>query len=546
MNQDFDLRQFDTPAYRKILGIAHDTSLTNWYEVIGVPLFESDQAALEGALRSRMEHARRFQIGSYQEQTQLVIEELGKAWIWLLDADRRAQYDLRLRDCRQSSTGPLGNEETVCSSREPENVAAVEDAWGIRDVLSSRWRTFWDHRHTHGYVLSICLGVAVLAFLVLTAGRAAREPSDVPARLPDAERVSAQAHPVVGGAGADAATAKSTLPAPEKPREPRQTGYLVDVMCRQTDVRLLVCLEIVGIDAYLIEAVADDPGFASRISDYRTAREAWGAAAKASEPFDAQDYLHCLEGDRITFTGSKCAASDGWSSVYPCAQALQIADLQRTDDASSLVIARQPRSGHHDPAILAGRDAVTRLLRNPGSQAKTVRLDASGVSNERSPPGYAWICVQHSCYERLLLDIGTVPNARTLAAHLRSDAPASIRVCFRGKFQAAFPILHCLEFSLPKTSARESVAASPPVLKPKTNTGPTLQKNQRRVSSASVPRTQPKPASGVEKRWFKLITGSRSGTVMGGQRFYGTYSKARQEAEKMQRESRMYVRVRPE
>jgi hypothetical protein len=48
----------------------------------------------------------------------------------------------------------------------------------------------------------------------------------------------------------------------------------------------------------------------------------------------------------------------------------------------------------------------------------------------------------------------------------------------------------------------------------------------------------------VEKRWFVITTGSGQGPE--AQRLYGTYVEAKKEAEKMWREFRTYVQVRPE
>jgi hypothetical protein len=413
-------------------------------------------------------------------------------------------------------------------------------------ALSFRLSTLQDNGRRRGYFLSLCLAIPALVFLVLMTSRPASEPSDIPAGVSDAVQTTERANDPSGDAGANAVTREWVPPAHQGSLEPRLTGYLVDVMCRKTDVRLLVCLETMGFDALLVEAVTDDPDFASKISDYRTALDAWGTTAKAGETFDAQSYLVCQNGDRITFSGSECPASDGWSSVHPCGKVIQLADIQRADDASSLVIVGQPRSADYNPARLDSRDVVTRLLRNPGNRSAPVWLDARGVADGTPQPGYAWIRVQDSFYPRLLLDVGSVPDAKSLTTRLSSDSPARINVCFRGDFQAVVPVLHCVEFSVPKQPARQAVAASAPApvkSRTRTSTSSSPDPEQRRASSPPPP-AAPKRASGVEERWFILTTGSGQGPE--AQRFYGTYAEARKEADKMERKLGANFKVRPE
>lgn len=585
---DFKLPQFDTPVLRKILGIAAEVRLTDWYDVLGVPRFCADGKVLEAALRSRLEHARQFEIGSYLEPTQLVLEELAKAWIWLLDADRRARYDVWLRDTQRSAYGrgevpDLSDHQDETGEREraarggrlavgtadpgpdsarpaqvpprrpadpgdPERRPSPSRGSPLRAASPaappSRWPTLVAARRQRGYFLALGLAVpvlALLALLVLLATRPAAEPGHVPPE--PAAVVLTEASPLARPRAGEtrAASLGSFEPGLPESSDQRLNGFLVDLMCRPADVRLLICLETMGLDAHLVEAVADDPGFAAKILDYRTAFEAWGASAGAGETFDAGSFLLCQQGDRITFTGNPCEAAGGWASFRPCEKVLRLADIRRSDDASSLVSVGQPRSSAYDPAVLRERDTVTQLLRNPELRSTNVRVEACRVAGAGSPPGFAWIRVPGSFYARLLLDVRSLPNAATLTSQLSADSPASVNICFRGEFQDVVPVLHCVDFPFPEAAVGESVAAAPPPeakARRRTTAGP--EPERRRDSSSPSPFDIPSPKTAVEERWFKISSDIED------RRFYGTYAEARREAQRMRRELGVYVRISPE
>jgi len=89
------MAEFD--PYRKWLGIPPKEQPPNHYRLLGVGLFESDPDVISNAADRQMVHVRSFQSGKYSELSQRILNELAAARLCLLDQEKRAQYDRRLR-----------------------------------------------------------------------------------------------------------------------------------------------------------------------------------------------------------------------------------------------------------------------------------------------------------------------------------------------------------------------------------------------------------------------------------------------------------------
>ena len=90
MSDDFD-------PYRKWLGIKSPERPPNYYRMLGLELFEDDLETIENAADRQMAHVRTFQTGRHSVLSQRILNELAAARLCLLNADRKAAYDLRLR-----------------------------------------------------------------------------------------------------------------------------------------------------------------------------------------------------------------------------------------------------------------------------------------------------------------------------------------------------------------------------------------------------------------------------------------------------------------
>ena len=90
-----DRESFD--PYVKWLGIRSVRRPPNLYRLLGVELFESDPDVISHAADARIVHLRNFQTGPHRELAQKILEEIQGAKAILLDAEKKAVYDERLR-----------------------------------------------------------------------------------------------------------------------------------------------------------------------------------------------------------------------------------------------------------------------------------------------------------------------------------------------------------------------------------------------------------------------------------------------------------------
>ncbi len=87
--------QFD--PYRTWLGIPPDRQPPNHYDLLGIPLFEEDPTVISHAADQRMGFLRTFQAGAHQAESQRLLNEVAAARVCLLNAEKKAAYDRRLR-----------------------------------------------------------------------------------------------------------------------------------------------------------------------------------------------------------------------------------------------------------------------------------------------------------------------------------------------------------------------------------------------------------------------------------------------------------------
>lgn len=96
MKPRFEAQAFEDPASKKILGLEGDATISDWYSLLGVEKFESDEAKIDQAMLQRFEQVRRYQVGNYENQSQRLIAELGRAYACLTDEEDRRSYDKTL------------------------------------------------------------------------------------------------------------------------------------------------------------------------------------------------------------------------------------------------------------------------------------------------------------------------------------------------------------------------------------------------------------------------------------------------------------------
>ncbi len=84
-------------GYYVWLGIPLGEQPPNYYRLLGISLFESDQDVIDHAADRQMAHVRTFQAGRHAALSQQILNELAAARVCLLSADKKAEYDATLR-----------------------------------------------------------------------------------------------------------------------------------------------------------------------------------------------------------------------------------------------------------------------------------------------------------------------------------------------------------------------------------------------------------------------------------------------------------------
>jgi len=96
MNEPFD-------PYYTWLGISPKERPLDVYRFLGLPRFESDTVVIESAADQRMAHVRAFQTGPRGEVAAQILNELAAARVVLLNPQKKAAYDQRLRSTDPSA-----------------------------------------------------------------------------------------------------------------------------------------------------------------------------------------------------------------------------------------------------------------------------------------------------------------------------------------------------------------------------------------------------------------------------------------------------------
>ena len=83
--------------YHEWLGIPPQDQPADHYRLLGISTFESKLSVIENAADRQMTHVRSLQSSKHADVCQQLLNEIAAAKICLLDAQRKAEYDQRLR-----------------------------------------------------------------------------------------------------------------------------------------------------------------------------------------------------------------------------------------------------------------------------------------------------------------------------------------------------------------------------------------------------------------------------------------------------------------
>ncbi len=97
--------------YHKWLGIPRHEQPPDHYRVLGISPFEDDPEVIQAAADRQMGHVRTYQTGPHAEASQRLLNELAAAAVCLLDREKKAAYDARLRARPAAAKPPAGFRE---------------------------------------------------------------------------------------------------------------------------------------------------------------------------------------------------------------------------------------------------------------------------------------------------------------------------------------------------------------------------------------------------------------------------------------------------
>ncbi|MBC7855011.1 MAG: hypothetical protein IAF94_16390 [Pirellulaceae bacterium] len=131
--------------YRKWLGIPLKDQPPNHYRLLGIAHFEDDPDVIENAATRQMAHVRTFQSGKHSSLSQKILNELTAAKLCLLQSEKKASYDVKLR-VKLAAEGKLSSSNLLAPSELMDEPPADEDPPReelpeVRRTSSARWKT---------------------------------------------------------------------------------------------------------------------------------------------------------------------------------------------------------------------------------------------------------------------------------------------------------------------------------------------------------------------------------------------------------------------
>ncbi|HQU42408.1 MAG TPA: SUMF1/EgtB/PvdO family nonheme iron enzyme [Pirellulales bacterium] len=110
--------------YRKWLGVRTSERPPNHYDLLGLEWFESDEETISHAADQRIAYVRTLALGDFADLSQQILNELAAAKVCLLNAGRKAEYDLRLQASLAGPTTPAPVSTSPAPASAPRTTVA--------------------------------------------------------------------------------------------------------------------------------------------------------------------------------------------------------------------------------------------------------------------------------------------------------------------------------------------------------------------------------------------------------------------------------------
>ena len=147
MPNDFD-------PYYQWLGIPPNQQPPNYYRLLGIGLFETDQQVINNAASQRYLHVQSFQGGENKALVPRILKEIIVAGVCLLTPEKKAKYDAELKSQNQSAQVepdiPPAMPIVFCESLKTSQI--------VKSQAGNKYSQIW----------SASVGVLMLAGLIVT------------------------------------------------------------------------------------------------------------------------------------------------------------------------------------------------------------------------------------------------------------------------------------------------------------------------------------------------------------------------------------------
>jgi hypothetical protein len=187
-------------AYHKWLGIPPDEQPPNYYRLLGVKLFETDPDVIASAADRQMAHVRTFQSGPHSAESQRVLNEISTARVALLNSDKKAEYDGKLRHSAPSKPAP----------QETADLDFLNASVGSKSLPRARPKNSGSKQH-------VWIGLGVLGAAAVLAGILAVHLARNKNEVASAEPKAAPADQATGTPAKIEPNPRQDLPPPPKP-----------------------------------------------------------------------------------------------------------------------------------------------------------------------------------------------------------------------------------------------------------------------------------------------------------------------------------------
>jgi hypothetical protein len=114
-----DTQKSDLDPYYLWLGIPPQEQPPTHYRLLGVQVFESNPEVIREAVMRQSGHLRTYQLGKHVALTQKLLNEVSAAKVCLLDPQRKASYDARLRKELEAKKTPAPPQANSLPTAEP-------------------------------------------------------------------------------------------------------------------------------------------------------------------------------------------------------------------------------------------------------------------------------------------------------------------------------------------------------------------------------------------------------------------------------------------